>query len=105
MFALWFLMLSRVSAVNPAKRVATRSVHICDDTFFKACRSGIVTVNSDAEITAHDSKITKIICGDRIEEYLLPKTIDRWPTFRAVKQQDKPCPNIYFKRVGGSHSC
>ena len=49
----------------------------------------------------HETLITKtVILTDRVEAYVLPKTMSMWPTFFVSKQFSAGCPEIYFKRIG-----
>ena len=52
----------------------------------------------------HDTLITKtIILTGRVEAYVLPKTVKKWPTFVVSKQESAGCPEIYFKRIGDTN--
>ena len=68
--------------------------------FFKSCRSK----QFHDSLVRHDTKISKISCdGGRIEAYLLPKNISKWPSFYATKQESEKCSHIFFKRIADSH--
>ena len=59
------------------------------------------------EVQKHDSRIAKVnyISEDDklvLEAYLLPKSIDKWPTMWDSKQVGVVCPDIYLRRIESS---
>jgi hypothetical protein len=49
--------------------------------------------------------ITKVeSTSKRVEAYILPKTVSRWPSFRVTKQISVSSPKLLFKRTGDSNS-
>jgi ABC-type transport system involved in cytochrome bd biosynthesis fused ATPase/permease subunit len=76
--------------------------YLCD--FFQACRGPIIKTADAAGFQRHKSHISKIVSEDtRLEAYILPTSISRWPSFRATKQYKAACCEIYFKRVADSN--
>ena len=75
-----------------------RNIH-----FFRACRSKLIE-STLSEFNPHATQISKICCaGGRMEAYVLPTCIAKWPSFRGSKQTSVKSPNIYFKRVSESN--
>ena len=71
--------------------------------FFKACREPCNEMAVE-NFKRHDTLITKtIILTGRVEAYVLPKTVKKWPTFVVSKQESAGCPEIYFKRIGDTN--
>ena len=44
-----------------------------------------------------------VLEGGRVEAFVLPKTINKWPSFYALKQETASSSEVYFKRVADSN--
>ena len=95
----------RGSSVRLSFSTAAKREYLAVDAllFFQACRKEVVDQDL-ASFERQENQISRVVHNDRVEAYILPKSLKKWPSFCAMKRNTERFPEIYFKRIADTHT-
>ena len=89
--------------ISSKKELSDKSSTVAME-FFKACLETSIHVNESEQSIVRDTAKMTIVEGNDITAYILPSSVEMFPSFFSNKQRGASCKHLYMQQTSATHT-